>query len=314
MKPFYFRIFLMLITVGLICLSPAEVSAGGSDLIVMVKSRDLSPYNSAVERIRSLLHKTNPTLDFDILDFSENSSTEAEFIERIKRQEPLLVIAIGSEAAGGFSRHDAGVNVIQSMVYEPVEPMLGGTPAERTFGVFLKIPWQRRLHLLKAVLPQFKTISILCRAEDDEVKMIQELGKAMRIEIRCIPASSPKEFVQGLKESSGKTAIHMMRLDSEIYNKAVIEDVLLFSARKKYPVLAISSNYVRAGAFLSFESSYESNASETALLAAGISDGQAIPARFRATPDITLTINKSVANLLGIRVEAGSDFSTVEYV
>lgn len=288
--------------------------AAGAFSVVIVKSRDLNPYNTAAEQIQSKLKEGYPDLDFFIYDFNESGQDEDRFIQMVQSRQASLIVTIGSEAAGFFARHNAGTPVVQSMIYEPVESFAGGTPPENLYGIFLQIPWAKRMTLLRKTLPGLKRISTLCRREDEENQEITAQAALAQLKIHCIEASTPHGFMEGLKKAVSLSDAHLMRLDSGIYNKAVVQEMLLFSARKKYPVIAISSNYVRAGALLSFDASYASNAEASADLALKLLAGEKVASGFRETPELHLSVNRNVAQLFGVQPAENPEFSSIEYL
>ena len=128
---------------------------------------------------------------------------------------------------------------------------------------------------------------------------IQEAGKN-GFELTIMELESLDKFTQSLEKASAISQALIMILDQEIYNGSTAKELLLFSARKKYPVIAISPNYVQAGALLSISSDFYSNGATAGKLGISLLKGEEPPIHFLPTEKIKVAWNERIADLFGI--------------
>ncbi|HEV8376470.1 MAG TPA: hypothetical protein VGR38_09615, partial [Candidatus Polarisedimenticolia bacterium] len=85
-------------------------------LIVVVKSRNLAPYNQAVEGLRKSLAPNRGTVHVRELELPSGASNEQLFLENLQRMRPDLIVTVGTQATLVVSRRIHDVPVVFSLV------------------------------------------------------------------------------------------------------------------------------------------------------------------------------------------------------
>lgn len=287
----------------------AADAAGEDKNIVIVNSRSLKPYEESIKVFKKVIAQAG--LEADIKSFLLTESKDKNLlIQQVSQSNPDLILGVGSEAAEVLVSHIENIPIVTAMVYEPV---ISDPANPMMHSVYLKIPDDMKLRLLSSVLPVYKKYSILCVDAADAAEAIT-LSRRSGLEISCVYADTPREFMKGFKEAAHRVHGHLMTLNVEIYNKAIIQDMLLFSARQKFPLIAISANYVKAGALLSFDTTYASNGQAAAELSLKLLRQEQVIDKHLVTPDVYMSVNRNVMKKFGISFKPSEDLSKIDYV
>jgi putative tryptophan/tyrosine transport system substrate-binding protein len=269
--------------------------------VSIVKGRSLAPYEQAIQGIRESLLEADPTLEVDVHDLKGKKEEAGRALAQELRQAgSKLVITVGSEAAQAMKEELKDLPMICAMAYDPIEE--GLVDPSHHYAVYLKVSFEKRFAILKKVLPNFKTLALIHR-KDTKAAVLKEARVAADkagLELAVLELGSMDHFSRVLEEASKKSQALIMILDQELYNQATAKELLLFSARKKYPIIAFAPNYVQAGALMSVSSDFRGNGAAAGRMAAQLLKGNGLADRFVQTEQVRIAWNQRIAGIFGI--------------
>jgi putative ABC transport system substrate-binding protein len=191
-------------------------------------------------------------------------------------------LALGSQAAQILTHEHLGVPVIVGLVFSAAE-IAGLSNAS---GVYLEIPVEVQLALIKRLFPKTRKVGVLYSAENR-----MGVGEASRIPskyglaIEAEEVVAPKDIPAGL-EWVGKNADMLWGvMDKVVLTPETAKHVLLFSLRNELAFIGPSENWAKAGAAAAFGWDYEDIGAQCAEIlsklvkGAKIAGGAAVAAR-----------------------------------
>ena len=114
-----------------------------------------------------------------------------------------------------------------------------------------------------------------------------------------------EEFPAALAKMNKQIDIFFMEPDSKVYLKETINHLLYDGYVNKYAVVGLSSQYTKAGAFVSFNYDYFSVGYQTGALIADIARGGAGPGKgYKSKVKINVSVNITTAERLGCDIDA----------
>jgi putative ABC transport system substrate-binding protein len=277
-------------------------------LIALVFSGDLPPYqmaiNGFVQRIQQ--EKKMPNIASFCLP-SSAPAQETDLVQDISRQDPALILSIGTAASLFARKNFPQTPIVFAMVLSPAENgVLDGPGGGRKniTGVSLDIPVKKQLEKFKGLVPTLKRLGFLYDASKktplkEEVKAA---ARAAGLELVAIPIASQAKTLDAVERVAQETDGLWAAVDPLIYNQNSAQPILLETLRNRLPFMAFSSPYVKAGALLALECDYADIGRQAAELTLRIlrsgEDPDSIPP---ASPRKTRTIiNRKTAERLGI--------------
>ena len=295
-KPLVYFFVFFILGAAVFC---SPVWAGGH--IAVIQGRSLPPYEEAIQGIRQSLSQSDPSWNIDVYDLEGHpDDKKGPIVDLIRKSGAKLVLTVGTEAAQAFRDEFDDLSIVMMMVYDPVGE--GLADEQHHYGVYLKVSFDQRFSILKKIVPSLNTLSLLRRA-GTKTSLVEEAKIAAAtngLQLVVIDLESLDKFSQVLKEASSKSQALVMILDQEVYNNSTAKELLLFSAREKYPVLALASNYVQAGALMSVSSDFRDNGATAAKLASRLLKGETFEEHFVPTEKIRVAWNKRIAGIFGI--------------
>lgn len=278
-------------------LAAAPCAAWARDELIAVFSADIPPYRQAFDGFKAVVKgRQVRTLEHDL------AKEGADGVARqIGEQRPLLVFAIGPEAAK-FARERVGnVAVVYAMVLNTER--LGGP---HSTGVSLDIPVHAKLEAARRILPRAARVGVIYSPASS--RLFKGAAQALR-GLGMQSVGREVESGKELPEAFGKI-VHQMDLilmipDTKVYFPKSIEYLLVEALKNKVPVIGLAASYTRAGALISFEADYHDVGKQAGEMALRIMDGEKAgdiePSRPRK---IKSSLNLAVAERLGVKIDA----------
>jgi len=295
----------------LVSVTTVSFAAEDSALIAVVLSDNLQPYNAAAKGFKNYLSQRKAninTVNYALNEYKENELTGA--VDKIMSSKQNLIFTLGTYATKVIQKTARNTSVVFAMVLIPEK--VGVLPP----GVVMDIPSAVKFDNLKKILPNVKKIGLVYSA--DSVSLYEEAveaGNKFGFQIIGKKLDSGKEFPAVFEDIAGQIDCFLMVADSSIYFPKSVEFLLRESYNKKIPVVGLSSNYVKAGALVSFDCDYEDLGEQAAELALKImEDGGSLKAQFVTPRKVKFALNLRVAEMLGIKIpeevikEAGEVF------
>jgi putative ABC transport system substrate-binding protein len=201
------------------------------------------------------------------------------------------VIALGKDAIDDAVQLPSSIAVIFDLVIVPPR-----TTRQNTTGLFMGTPVAEYVNLLNKYLPSLKRISVV-----GSQGLLNILG-ADRSGVSILRARNSFELVDAVNKLNDADALLLLP-DVSLLTDTALEEIYLYSFRRKVPILGISDKYVRQGALLALMFNPKNVGRRLGDLAKGAIDGADIGAIGPSPSDnFDLFINRDTAAKMGISI------------
>ena len=291
------RLLVMLVLVSAI-LSVVSPALGAN--VAVILSSPVDDYREALRGFKEVA-KHRIVAEYDMGgDPDRGPAIVAEIETKVK---PDLIFAVGIWALQAAASHSTTTPVVYAMVLNP--PSIVGDGKNVT-GASMNIPAEEAIRLFKQLGPAIKRVgAIYSRARTGYlVKRAESLAKNEGIQLVTREITSPREIAAALESlQDGIDALWILPDETTLAQPA-LQQILLFSYRRKIPVLGLSERHAQLGALfaLSFASSEDigRQAAELALTVLSGTKPTEIP--YTTPRKVSLTVNLKTAGKLGIEV------------
>lgn len=289
----------IIISFLLFALTTGSIFSDEKTVIMVIKSRNITPYNIALRGFKGYLNRQR--IETRIIEFSLEGKRKDELIsirEEIRSITPDLVLALGTPAAKIAQETVEDIPVIFAMVLDPKGSRI------LLPGVSMDISPEIKLRNIKRVLPGAKRIGIVY--SDESISAYEEISQAsdkLGLQLIGIKINSRKEFPDAFKDLWWQIDYFLMIPDSKIYFPESVEYLLAEGLRKKIPIVGLSSSYTEAGALISFDCDYADLGEQAAEIILKILTGKnPVKSEFVRPRKINFSLNLLVAEKLEIKI------------
>jgi putative ABC transport system substrate-binding protein len=275
-------------------------SASGAKVAV-ITSADIEAYKDALRGFKRVLrHQIVAEYDME-----GNLETGKQMLADIQSKiKPDLILAIGPWASQLTAAQATNIPVVYAMVLNPSSLLPAGV--KNVTGASMNVPVENTIRLFKQLGSQIRRVGVLFnRAKTGYlVKRAIQVGREQGLEIVDKEVRSPKEAIQALDAFQDEIHALWILPDEIVLTPEVVQYMILFSYRKKIPLIGLSERQAQMGALLSLSfGSSEDIGRQAAELANSILEGQP-PDRlpFTMARQVKLTVNLKAAEKLGIEI------------
>jgi len=266
---------------------------------MIIKSRNITPYNTALRGFKNYLNKQK--LDARIIEFSlgeEREDNLSNIREGIEFARPDLIMTLGTPATKIAQETTKDIPVIFAMVLDPKGSKISPP------GVSMDIPPEIKLRNIKKVFPRAKRIGLIYSSDSiSDYEEMLHVGGQFGFQFIGEKINSQKEFPDALKHLWWQIDCFLMIPDSKIYFPESVEYLLAEGLRKKIPIIGLSSSYTEAGALISFYCNYEDLGEQAAEIALKILTGRnSVRTKFMRPRKIDFSLNLLVAKKLDKKI------------
>ncbi len=271
--------------------------------VAVLMSAKVTDYEEALRGFKeTAAHQVVATYDMDG-DVDRGRKYLTEIDAKVK---PDLVFAIGSWALQAVISSPPAAPVVYAMVLNP--PSIVGSDGKNVTGASMNVPVEQPIRLFKQLGPQIKRVGVIyTRARTGSlVRRAQVVAREEGLELVTREIASSKEVVAALESfQDGIDALWIVP-DETILPQAVVQQMLLFSYRRKIPVLGLSDRHAQMGALfaLSFASGEDIGRQAGELAQAVLGGRPAAEVPYTNARKLVLTVNLKAAQKLGIEVPA----------
>ena len=269
--------------------------------VAVLMSAKVAEYEEALRGFKeATAHQVVATYDMDG-DVDRGQKYLAEIETKVK---PDLIFAIGNWALQVVVSRPSSVPVVYAMVLNPAS--IVGTDGKNVTGASMNIPVEQPIRLLKQLGSQIKRIGVIYnRARTGSlVRRAQVVARDEGLELVTREISSAKDVVAALESfQDGIDALWIVP-DETVLSQAVVQQLLLFSYRRKVPVLGLSDRHAQMGALfaLSFASGEDIGRQAGELAQAILGGRAAADVPFTNARKLHLTVNLKAAQKLGLEI------------
>lgn len=304
------RIIIALLAMFAVSLSVCEVSdaSGGKKArIAVVISSSIEPYMESINGFYQELDARGVKYESSEFIMSDSDNLES-VIPKIALFRPDLIHTIGTRATAAVKEEFKDVPVIFSMVLNPVDSGIVASmefPGDNITGVSMDIPLRLQFDYIKRIFPRAKKIGVIYSKEETAHLIGHANIAARRAGMTLVDkeVKYPAEVPAALTAIAGKIDLLWSVADSNVFTRETIREFLIFTLKRQIPFVGLSSSFVRAGAFFSFDVIPEKAGRDAAVIADEVLRGKNTARIPVLSPkEIKVFINKNTANILNIDV------------
>jgi len=289
------------LALGLVLFGSLIASPVAAARVAVLMSAKVTEYEEALRGFKAATpHEVVVMYDMDG-DVERGRKYLAEIETKIK---PDLIFAVGSWALQVVVSRPTSVPVVYAMVLNPAS--IVGTDGKNVTGASMNVPVEQPIRLLKQIGSQIKRVGLIYnRARTGSlVRRAQVVAREEGIELVTREISSAKDVVAALESfQDGIDALWIVP-DETVLSQAVVQQMLLYSYRRKIPVLGLSDRHAQMGALLALSfASGEDIGRQAGELAQAILEGRpAADVPYTNARKVSLTVNLKAAQKLGLQI------------
>lgn len=239
-----------------------------------------------------------------LYDFNGDKAKALALAERIKRDPPPLIFALGAKAAWIARQEFPSVPLVYAMVQDPGRY---GVEGDHVTGVGMELPLDAVLAQYEVLLPDLKTLGVIASPEVAArlLPQTEEAAKRAGLEIRIEQVSTPRELRRAFSRLRPAVQALWLAPDPQLLTPANFRTLRDAAVRARLPLLASSETLVRAGALLCVAPDaveVGTRAAELARAALALEPGAPFPAPVPPErPRVVL--NRDTAEALGLTLD-----------
>lgn len=258
-------------------------------ILIVANSND-GPYKETIAGFKEQI-SAHTKIKFTELMLPEATSSAAKKIEDIK---PDLIYALGNESTKWAGLQTSRIPIVATMV---LKDDVFRQSANMT-GISLNYPLKTQFQWLKKFFPQQETVAILYNPAENAatIQEAKQISQQSGFKLVAIPVATPKNLPYALEQLANNIEILLAIPDETVMSVNTAKELLLASFGYKVPLVGLSDNWVKSGAFYALSWDFQDLGKQCATLAQKILGGspmQAVPPEHPRK--ITYTINAKIA-------------------
>ena len=274
--------------------------------VLVVKSRDLAPYNQAVEGLKKTLAAHQARVQVREVELPSETAKEDSFFESIRRNGPDLVVTVGTQATLSVTRRMKTEPVVFSLVMfsGDSESLFKKRPPNVT-GAAMDIPIGLQFQRLKEIIPSLERVGVMFNPQNSmaEIERARLAASETGLQLVEIPVGSEPEVLERVNELKGRIDVLWSVADSTVFTPRSVDSILLLTLRDGIPFVGLSPSFVKAGALLSFSCDYEDVGAQSGEQALEILSGKSPSDVSVAFPRrISLFLNLNTARTIHLEI------------
>ena len=273
-----------------------HASSCGAFTGVVLKSKDLSPYDLAIHGFKTELQG----LEMRLLEVDASEGARAQIVSRIMAEAPSFVLCLGTEAlelAGSLG------NVPRVFCLVPYSKAQSLVSLGNTRGVTIDIPSSIQFEVLTRALPKARRIGVMYDPQSS-VKIISRAtrdAERLHLELLARPVHSIKDVPLALSYLSEKMDVLWSIFDSTAYGSETARYALLQTLKRDIPFMGFSPQFVKAGAILALYGDYEDMGRQAAALAISLLNHTEAEEPIVEPRSVHIAVNTKVSEAMKIR-------------
>jgi putative ABC transport system substrate-binding protein len=239
---------LLAIVLALVSSLAAMTSPAAAARVAVLLTAKAPEYEEALKGFKEATpHEIVAVYDMDG-DLDRGRKQLAEIEAKVK---PDLIFAVGIWALQVVVSRPSPIPIVYAMVLNP--PSVIGAQAKNVTGASMNVPVEQSMRLFKQLGPQVKRIGVIFNPAKTGylVKRAQVVARDEGLELVTREISSAREVVGALEAiQDGIDALWIVP-DETTLSQAVVQQMLLFSYRRKLPLLGLTDRHAQMGALFS---------------------------------------------------------------
>src|SRR5262245_49224067 len=291
-------------TIGVLALFLAlgvTASPAAAARVAVLMSSKVNEYEEALKGFREAI----PHQVVAVYDMEGDPDRGRRSLDEIESKvKPDLIFAVGIWALQVVASRPSSIPVVYAMVLNP--PSVLGADTKNVTGASMNIPVEQPIRLFKQLGSQVKRIGVIFNKNRTGylVRQAQAAAKEEGLELVTREVTSPKEVVAALESMQDSIDALWIVPDETTLSQAVVQQMLLFSYRKRIPLLGLSDRHAQMGAVfaLSFASGEDIGRQAAELAQAVLAGGKASGVPYTNARKVALSVNLKAAQKLGLEI------------
>ena len=278
-------------------------AAADEPKISVVLSRSIAPYLEAVEGTREALQAAGLSAAFDVRDIKGDRKEETRIADEVVKQQPRLIITVGTEATTLMKASTNTIPIVFSMVVR-AETLVKDHPS--VIGASMEVPAREQLRVLQTLLPSLKRVGVIYNPalhHPDAMIRHQEAAHDLGIELVVEPVDTVVDVPPRLKTLLPTIDAFWLIPDETVLAPQMVQHILLETLRARLPVLAPSWAFVEQGALVAVGCDYRDVGRQAGELAVNVLLGRPqLPTGVVEARTTRVYVNLRTAKTLGISI------------
>jgi ABC-type uncharacterized transport system substrate-binding protein len=292
-----------LLCTALLVSPPANLAADNSARVV-VAIPSTGPYRAPAES--AIEHLRAQGVDCELLVVPDDGQDRQETFEGLRTSSPAVILTGGVAITTETLEAVPKIPIVFFMVPNALDASFldSNSPhRRRVAGVPMDVAPDDQVQWIRRTAPECRRLAVLCTEHSERTAVaLQAAGRRCGVEIAPVHASSEQfpAAVEALEAARFEGVV--MILDSQVYNSATVQHLLLWGLRQKRPLWAFSEKVVKAGALAGVYCNTTQIGTQASEIAHQILRGkspQAIGMQYSRQPDYA--VNVRVAEMIGVR-------------
>lgn len=292
----HIRLFLGLMV---ICLWgwPLTALAEKAARILIISNDNGLPYREAIAGFRVQIAATEkPIITEQTL--RQIQATGSAAIGQLKSD---LIFALGNESLKWASQQTKQIPIVATMVLKENTPKQASNITTVSLGYSLETQfrWMRKF------FPHQNSVAILYNPVENAatINMATQICQQAGLKLVAIPVPTPKELPFALEQLAANVEVLLAIPDETVMSVNTAKEVLLASFRNKVPMVGLSENWVKSGAFYALSWDYNDLGAQSALQAQKILNGTPVSAVPPEHPrKVTYSVNAKIAEHMKMEI------------
>ena len=287
---------LIAVFIAIVCVWSSLAFAEKTPHVLIVSNSNDTPYRETISGFKQ-------SAGFSAFKFTELTlaQTQPAAAKQIDTLKPDLIFALGGESIKWASLQTSHIPIIATLVLK--EDALKQAP--NISGISLNFSLQTQFQWLKKFFPQQTSVAILYNPSENTatINTAKTISQQAGLKLTLIPVVTPKELPYALEQLQKNVEILLAIPDDTVMSVNTAKEVLLASFRNKVPLVGLSDNWVKSGAFYALSWDYIDLGAQCAAMAQKVLNGAPVQTLLPELPrKVTYTINAKIAEHMGMEI------------
>ncbi len=285
----------MIFVVGLLLIYQVGITAEKTEVFV-ISSSGKKPYKECLDGFKRVVGEKEIEL---VAQYNLADGNPGEIISEISNKNPAIILTLGTKAYDLTKKVSVNIPVIYSMLLDEK-----GVNRKNSVGSSMKIPLRMKIERLIKIVPDIETFGTIYSSK--EIVENQKLGdacKSLGYNYEGEEITTITEFPGALMNLSSIIDCFILIPDPTVISAQSIKKLLTITAKRKIPVVGLSSYYTKSGALVSFNSDYTDLGRQAGELAVKIASGESAANLKNTKPEkINVSLNLLTAKILDVKI------------
>ncbi len=264
----------------------------------MISTASDGPYPDAINGFKAQL-AGQLQATYTELNVAQIKADSSLIKTQMRDHKPDLIYALGAEALALAKQNTQTIPIVSTLVLK------NDAFGSNVTGVSLTYPFNIQMQWLKKFFPNQSRVAVLFNPAEN-TKTLQALEKTAAqngLELIAIPVETPKQLPSALEQLAKNVEVLLAIPDEVAMSSKTAKEVLLASFRNRVPLIGLSDQWVKSGAFYALSWDYEDLGRQCALQSQKILKGQSILDVTPETPrKLTYAINIKIAEHMNLEI------------